>query len=230
MTEAFFSVERRDGDEWIVPTEWSRGPWDPEACHGGPPAAMLARAMEQALPALRLARISVDLARTVPMAGFRIATDIMRAGRATGNTRAAIVDADGTLRATATGMHVGIAAQPLFESALDNSGVQLPTSRQTEPGEFPLGPAIHGLTGFRQAVRVRYPPGEDKGPGATTIMMSTGPIVAGEEPSPFQRICPLADCGNAFSRHTDPAEIQFVNTDLLIALHRDPEGQWLGSR
>jgi hypothetical protein len=51
-----------------------------------------------------------------------------------------------------------------------------------------------------------------------------------EQPSPFQRICPLADCGNAFSRHADPDRVQFINADLTIALHRDPVGEWLGSR
>ena len=48
--------------------------------------------------------------------------------------------------------------------------------------------------------------------------------------SPFQRICPLADCGNAFSRHADPDQMRFVNTDLVVALHRDPVGEWMGSQ
>ena len=56
------------------------------------------------------------------------------------------------------------------------------------------------------------------------------PLLPDEEPSPFQRISPLADCGNAFGRHADPDKVQFVNTDLVIALHRDPVGEWMGSR
>ena len=60
--------------------------------------------------------------------------------------------------------------------------------------------------------------------------MRTAPLLPDETPSPFQRICPLADCGNAFSRHAEPWEIAFVNADLTIALHRDPVGEWLGSR
>ena len=60
--------------------------------------------------------------------------------------------------------------------------------------------------------------------------MNTDPLLPGEDPSPFQRICPLADCGNAFSRHAGGDEIAFVNPDLTIALHRDPVGDWLGSR
>jgi hypothetical protein len=187
------------------------------------------RALEQALPELRLARISVDLGRPVPMAGFTIRTDVVRAGRATGTTRAAIVDRDGTERVTATGMHVGVAPVPLFEQRLDNTGARTPRFADAVPGEFPIGPFRHGLPGFRHGVEVRYPEGDDNRPGATTVWMRTVPLLAGEEPSPFQRICPLADCGNAFSRHAEPDQVQFVNTDLVVALHRDPVGEWLGS-
>jgi hypothetical protein len=59
--------------------------------------------------------------------------------------------------------------------------------------------------------------------------MRTIPLLAGEEPSPFQRICPLADSGNAIGRNAEPDEIGFVNPDLTVVLHRRPEGLWLGS-
>lgn len=231
MPDSFFTIETTaDRGEWIVPTDHSRGPWDPDACHGGPPTAMLVRALERALPELRLARISVDLGRPVPMTGFRVDAEVVRAGRATGNTRAVLIDGDDKVRATATGMHVAVGADPLFEGTLDNSGISTPVVADAAPGEFPIGPSAHGRPGFRSAVEVRYPPGEDNAPGSTTLFMSTVPLLADEQASPFQRISPLADCGNAFSRHADPHQVQFVNTDLVIALHRDPVGQWLGSR
>ena len=232
MADSFFTIDTRpDGTEWIRPTELARGPWDPDACHGGPPTAMLVRALERAV-ALRLARISVDLARPVPMAGFAIVTEVARAGRATANTRAVLVDADGKERASATGMHVAVAEPPVLDASLDNSGVTLPRSADAVDGEFPFARTFmfHELSGFRDAVRVRYPVGEDNAPGSTTLFMSSVDIVAGEEASPFMRIAPLSDCGNAFSRHLEADQMQFVNTDLVIALHRDPVGEWLGSR
>lgn len=233
MGDSFFTIDHRpDGTEWIRPTELSRGPWDADACHGGPPTAMLVRALERALPSLRLARISVDLGRPVPMAGFSIVTEVSRAGRATGNTRAELVDGDGVVRATATGMHVAVAEPSVLDATLDNSGVELTRADAADPGEFPY-PRVaggHGLTGFRDAVQVRYPPGHDEGTGATTVFMSTVPILPDEHASPFMRIAPLSDCGNAFSRHLEADVVQFVNTDLVIALHRDPVGDWLGSR
>lgn len=231
MAETFFTVEAANsGEEWFLPTEMARGPWDPDACHAGPPTAMLIRALERALPSLRLARISVELGRPVPMAGFRIDVEVLRAGRASGNTRATLFDRDGAPRVTASGMHVAASANPLFAGLLDNSGVTTPRLADAVPGEFPIRRLLHGQTGFNRAVEVRYPPGEDNRPGATTVWMRTITMLPGEEPSPFQRVASLADCGNAFSRHAEPDQVQFINTDLVIALHRDPIGEWLGSR
>src|SRR4051812_34010960 len=48
VPETFFTVERRgDGSEWFPPTAHARGPWDPTACHGGPPTGLLVRALER---------------------------------------------------------------------------------------------------------------------------------------------------------------------------------------
>jgi hypothetical protein len=231
VPDTFFTSERRaDGGEWFSPTDHARGPWDPAACHGGPPTGLLVRALEQVLPTMRLARIAVDLGRPVPMAGFTIVAEVTRGGRATANSAASIIDADGKVRATAIGMHLAPATTPLFESPIDNSGTSTPRLADSTPGNFPVGRVTHDQPGFRGAVEIRYPEGEDDTPGATTVWMRTVALLPDEEMSPFQRISPLADCGNAFSRNAEPYEVQFVNTDLLIALHRDPVGEWFGSR
>ena len=156
----------------------ARGPWDPDACHAGPPTGLLVRALERALPTLRLARISVELGRPVPMAGFRIVTEVVRAGRAAGNTRAAIVDGDGATRVTASGMHVAVSAVPLFASTLDNTGVVTPRLADAEPGEFPIGSFAHGRPGFIHAVEVRYPPGEDRSVGRDDGVDADDPAAA----------------------------------------------------
>lgn len=235
MADTFFeAVTRRDVGgvevEWISPTDFARGPWDPDACHAGPPTAMIARALERALPTMQLVRVTVALTKPIPLAGFHIAAEVTRAGRTVGGTSAVLYDGDGAVRVTATGLHMVVADQPVLGAGLDNSGVVWPRLSDAVAGTFPLGRPIHGLVGFRDAVTVRYPPGEDIEPGATTLWMSTIGLLPDEEPSAFQRICPLSDCGNAFSRHQDPDTMGFVNPDLSIALHRPPEGDWLGMR
>jgi hypothetical protein len=51
---------------------------------------------------------------------------------------------------------------------------------------------------------MRYPEGHRPASGPTTVWMNTAPLLLGEEPSPFQSVGPLADCGNALGRHLDP--------------------------
>ncbi len=58
--------------------------------------------------------------------------------------------------------------------------------------------------------------------------MRTIALLAGEAMSPFQRLCPIADCTNAFSRHLDD-EVAYMNADLTVVAHRDPVGDWVGS-
>ena len=43
MTDAFF---RAEGDLY-VPTELTRGPWDPDSQHAGPPAGLIGREVER---------------------------------------------------------------------------------------------------------------------------------------------------------------------------------------
>ena len=122
-----------------MPTDLARGPWDYDACHGGPPTAMLVRALERAVPSQRLARISVELGRPVPMAGFRIETEVVRAGRASAQTRAAIVDA----RRQGAGQRRRDARRRRPRSRCSRgrsttAGVELPALADTEPGEFPM--------------------------------------------------------------------------------------------
>lgn len=225
--DAYFTT---DDGEWFAPTEFCRGPWDAEACHAGPPTGLLVRAMERALVAAgsaqRLTRVTVDLLRPVPMAGVRVTAEVLRASRSVSLLRAKMTDAQGKERCVASGMAMGadldreLPTAPAFVTALDSA----------RPGPFVFERTLHGLGSFTDSVTLRYPPGEDPSPGPTTVWMRALPLLADEEASAWQRICPLADCGNALSRNAEPWEVGFVNTDLTIVLHRDPQGEWLGSR
>lgn len=221
MTGAFFTI---DG-EWFRPTDHCRGPWDPNACHAGPPTGLLARASEQLLPDQQLVRLTVDLTRPIPHAGFRIDAVVTRRGRTVSTTTMTIVATDGKPVVSAHGMHV--TATDLGD--VPTAAASTPRLADSQPGVFPFAAGGHGQPMFSAAVEMRYPPGDDPGPGPTRAWMRTVPLLEHEVPSPFQRICPLADCGNAISRNANPLPLTFVNTDLTILLHRPPVGEWLGT-
>lgn len=212
---------------WFTPTEYARGPWDVNACHAGPPTALLARDCEASLPGHRLIRLHVDLPRPVPMAGFSITVTVDRAGRTTALATAVITDAEQRVCATARSLHV---SRRTVLPATASTQVDTPSSSGTVVRPFPLRRAAHSLTGFRDAVAVRLLPGDETITAGATVpaWMRTIPLLPGEAMSPFQRVCPLADCTNAFSRQADDL-VTFVNADLTVVLHREPAGEWIGS-
>jgi hypothetical protein len=222
--ESFFTLEHDDDGEWVVPTDLCRGPWDPDACHAGPPTGMLARAAERLLPEQRLARITVDLIRPIPHAGFRVVGETTRTGRTVSTTHLSIVDAEGRIAVNARTLHM----TPQAEASLPTTTSDTPRLADAVPGVFPIESGRHGLPMFSSAVEMRYPAGQDHRPGPTTAWMRTVPLLADEEVAGFARICPLADCGNAISRNAEPGPVAFLNTDLTVVLHREPVGEWFG--
>ncbi len=53
------------------------------------------------------------------------------------------------------------------------------------------------------------------------------PLVAGEEPSPLQRVLVAADSGNGVSATLDWGRYLFINVDLTVHLHRPLDGEWV---
>ena len=226
MSSTFFTVRHEpDGSEWFQPTDAARGPWDPNACHAGPPSGLLARASERLVPDQQLVRLTVDLMRPVPHVGFRVEAAITRPGRTVSTTEMRLVDADGKTMIVGRGMHL----RPQELTDVPTTSAEMPRLDQATPGAFPISTSGHGLPAFATGVTMMYPPGDDNSPGPTRAWMHTIPLLPDEEMSPFQKICPLADCGNAISRNEEPGRFAFMNTDLTIVLHRAPQGTWLGS-
>ncbi|MGI9233450.1 MAG: thioesterase family protein [Woeseiaceae bacterium] len=219
---AFFEFRDR---EWFVGRDGARGPWSADACHAGPVTGLIARALERAVTDKQLVRLTTDYARPIPMAGFRIDSTVTRNGRAAAIGVATLTDADGKVCATATSLHL---MKSNFD-ALPTTTELGPSRRDATPGKFAVEHAHHDLPFFRDAIQVAYPPGEDSSPGPTTLWMKTPPLLNDEVPTPFQRICPLADCGNGTSRNAELTDLTFVNPDLTIHLHRLPESEWLAS-
>jgi hypothetical protein len=71
-----------DGDR-VTATAHGRGPWDPQAVHGGAPAALLAAAFEAmpAAPQLSIARLDFAFLRPIPLLPLRLSTRVVRTGR-----------------------------------------------------------------------------------------------------------------------------------------------------
>jgi len=224
MPDSFFLS---DGDHFR-PTDHARGPWQAEHCHAGPPTGLVARALERLVPGKRLTRLTVNLTRPIPHAGFRIEADLVREGRLVATSVARIVDDEGRVVASAEGLHV---QRRPSDAPCATHTESIGSPDMATDGSFPIRQTLHDLPAFNgTGVETRYPEGQTPDPGPTTAWLRTVRLLPDEAPSPFQRICPLADCGNAFGRNTEPDVTTFANADLTVLLYRDPVGEWLGTR
>lgn len=224
MPASYFTT--KDGS-WFVPTDHTRGPWAVDSCHAGPPAALLVRAVEALVSHQQLTRITIELMRPIPMAGFRVQAEIRRPGRSVSHTEAEIFDGD-RFYARAYAMHI----RTVDDLDVTTATMETPEFPNSVSGGFPIVEAVHDEVSFGSSVECRYDQGGEIAVGGpTTIWMRTMyPILADEDPSPFQKIAPLADCGNGISYNGPLGPMSFLNADLTMSLHREPSGEWFASR
>ena len=224
MTDAVFIPE---GD-LFRPTDLARGPWDPRAQHGGPPASLLARAVERADggESFFVARLTIDLLRPVPLTPLRIETRMTRPGRRVQSLEA-VMTANGVDVARAHGLRILRCTVVLPDEVLDLSPPP-PGPEQGRPTMPPARPET-GVHGFAwDAMELRSVGGgfESLGP-ATVWLRLRYPMVAGEETSPLMKVAAAADFGNGISKVFEFGTHLFINPDLTIVLDRYPEGDWV---
>jgi Acyl-CoA thioesterase C-terminal domain/Acyl-CoA thioesterase N-terminal domain len=223
VLDAFYEP---DGDLFCA-TELTRGPWDPGAQHAGPPAALLGYAIER-LPEtedFQVGRVTFEILRSVPIAPVRVEAQIARPGKRVQMFEAALSDADGEVLMRARGWR-------LRKAKLDLPGEALLASQPPAPpeegraGEFFPTDQEHG---YHSAMEVRFVAGGWLEPGpATAWLRMRQPLVAGEEPTPLQRLLVAADVGNGISASLDFRRFLFINVDLTVHLERMPKGEWIG--
>jgi len=221
-------------DDRYRPTELSRGPWDPGACHGGPPAALLGRALDDAVAAFARdalggevaffpSRVTIELPRPVPLDELTVSTTVRRPGR-----RICIVD--GTLtgpdgKVCLSGTLAAIRQQP-FDRPAGPAASPLPPPSSGR--DIRLQTGMDGIMFARDGVEHRMVAGafEDPGPATDWIRLAH-PVVAGREVSPLERVLAAADFGNGISGWFTMGDALFINPDLSVNLHRLPVGEWV---
>ena len=90
-----------------MPTDRARGPWSPNALHGGPVAALVARAAES-YPGdedFQLTRVTLELLRPVPMTPLGVTSRVAKPGR-TVQLVDTVVEADGVEVAWARALRI----------------------------------------------------------------------------------------------------------------------------
>ncbi len=224
MANALFEP---DGARFVA-TELARGPWSPEALHGGPPAALLARCAERVAgdDGMMVTRLTVELLRPVPVAPLSVETRMLRPGRKVQLVGASLHAGD-TEVARATALRIRTTGLPVAD---DMPRPAPPPGPDTVGPSTSPGIALQDYPAFHnRGVEHRFVAGafDLAGPATDWIRLRV-PLVAGEETSPLARVAAAADFGNGISWILPRGGgWQFINPDLTIALHRHPAGEWV---
>ncbi|HKO26274.1 MAG TPA: thioesterase family protein [Solirubrobacteraceae bacterium] len=217
-TAPVFSV----ADGRFVASELSRGPWDPNAQHGGAAAALIVRAFE-GLPApegLGLARVTYEFVRPAPVGPVEVRAEIVRPGKRVQLLEASML-ADGVEVVRARGLRVRSA------DAGARSGDGGPAPPGPEHGQpAHIRPPHRPMFAF-DAIEIVFVAGRWGGGPCTAWFRLRSPIVEGETPSPLQRLAAAGDFGNGISATLSWDEYLYINPDLTLYVEREPVGEWI---
>lgn len=216
----------------VVATEYARGPWDPRHCHGGPVAALLARAVERLEDggvAWQLARLSIELTRPVPvLRRLGLTAHVERPGKRVSLVAAVLRDGDVEV-ARATGLRIRRQTMELPADAnlANDPGMAPPASGRVERSSW----ESEQLAFHKDACEHRFVEGSWRIPGPVAVWIRLlVPLFAGEEPSGVQRVVAAADFGNGVSGSLPYQRYVYINPDLTVHLLRPPVGEWVGMR
>ncbi len=208
--------------ERFEPSGLTRGPWDRRHQHGGPPAALLARAIEAAgaIPGAAPARISFDILRPVPIEPLVVGTRIARPGRRVELVEASLAAVNGAEVMRAAGWRIRGERQ----SATEEQPPPAPPEHG-DPGSFDFW---RDDVAYHRALDWRFISGSFDRPGPATVWTRLGcELVSGEDPTPLERLIVMADAASGVSAMLDWERSLFINVELGIHLRRPPRGEWM---
>jgi len=206
-----------------IPSRFAAGPWGPSQ-HGSAPTLLIAHVAETypSSQPMRLARLTVDLMRPLPLAPTEFRTEIVRDGRKIRILRVSLFS-DDTLCVIGTVLQVRREAVSLPPGA-DERTFTMPLPEQSVPGKTgPLQPDL--LT--KMDIRVATGDGFiAPGPSAAWFRIN-GPLIEGVPSSPLLRTAILSDFCNGVGHVLDFRRYTFINPDVTMSLARDPVGDWI---
>jgi len=223
MTE--FALFRAEGD-LLIPQDLARSLWREDQMHGVATAGALGREAENAVVAagrtdLRPARFTVDLFKAPSMGPCRLSSTVVREG-----ARLMLLDVE-----LIQDDVVVARASALFLKATEN-----PEGEVWTPDDVPEPPPLEiAAVSDEPRVPIFYSDGvgwsqnfaEHQNGGRKATWQTALGIVVGETPTPFQGLAGAADSTSMIT-NWGSAGVQYINTDITLAISRVPVSQEVG--
>jgi acyl-coenzyme A thioesterase PaaI-like protein len=161
----------------------------------------------------------MDLLGPVPVGDLTVTTSVLRPGRTVSLRQAELADETGRVAARAQAW--------AFPEGVGPGGPGVPLGHGPDDGHHEDPPASWSR-GYLDSVEWRWISGAVTRPGPAVVWMR--PLVRllpGEDLSPLQRLLGCVDSASGASAALDPAEWNFMNTELTVHLVRPPAGEWV---
>lgn len=231
MADSYYElVESDSAGEKFVARDLVRSTWTAAIQHGAPVSALLVRALERCAqrPDTRLSRVNIDLLGGVPADGPLWVT--------------AVVDRPGKQIELLSAEMLGLGRDGQPRPVARASGwrlQQIDTAELVSSPTPPLRPLSEAHSrdmkkdwdrNYVHSLDWRWlttPMAE--GPGESWIRPVVD-LVQGETMTPLQRLFSVADDANGIGAKLDIRRWTFMNTDLVVHVHRIPVGEWTGIR
>lgn len=218
MADSFY-LPQTDGT-WLA-TVHTAGPWDGRAQHGGPPSALLGRAIQRCAPRddMIVSRFTCEILGPIPVAELAVRAGVVRPGRSVE-----------MLEAVAVAGGREVARAQAWRVLRAGSDAVPPRAAPPPPlaGATPMTPPAGWGDGYLSAVEWRLARGTFGAPGPAAMWARLRyPLVPGEEPSPLEKLLAVADSASGIASELDFARWRFINPELTVHLHREPAGEWI---
>lgn len=232
MSDSYYElIDGHDArGERFAATDFVRSTWSAAIQHGAPVSALLVRGLQRCEPRddTRLSRVLIDLLGPVPAEG-----DLwVRARRERSGKQIELVSAEL--------LALGPDGEPRPVARASGWRLQtLDTAAVVHAAASPLRPVAEAVSrdmkkdwdrNYVHSLDWRWlttPMGE--GPGESWIRPEVD-LVKGESMTPLERLFAVADDANGIGTKLDIRKWTFLNTDLVVHIHRVPAGEWIGIR
>ena len=231
MTDAYYEKldESPSLGERFSASDFATGAWDGGVQNGAPVSALLVRALERCTPRddARLSRVVVDLLGAVPVCDeIWVLAQLDRAGKRIELLSAGMLapGPNGDLRTVARASAWRFAHHD--SSALEfTTEPPLPAVREPRvlAEGYGVGDSYMNSLEWCSLTDITTIPAEC---WARPLV----DLVKGESLSQTERLFTVADIANGLGTRITMGDWSFQNTDLVVHIHRVPDGDWIGVR
>jgi hypothetical protein len=211
------------GEGRYEPTRATESPWDREAQHGGPPAALLAHVIDKTVPeTMRIGRISLDFLGPIPLREVFIEVSTLKPGRRVQLTEARM-SVEGRVAVTARTWHIATGERPPAsgtEQAPPPPVPSKPTSEHFYPGLADWG--------YGRSIEWRFTRGGFDSLGAADVWTRVRlPLVEGAALTGQDRVLIAADSANGLSLSLPLEQWFSIPPTMSATLLRPPASEWV---